>query len=539
MSKLATKDIVAELDGPKLYDAPYYQIDDVTIAFPKKNKQWQRRVIEHMLPDSPVADSPEKIPYRLLYAQTSSQQTENGLETVFSGDLRHLRDVFYAQTRGSAVPVAFHVLMVKAKNAKVVTQRLFTERTFRLLCTDEKGRLDDGLITDLLNRFRASPDDLDLASRVVLKGLQPMWDPTQFEVEVDQRDARTVPFVPDASRLFRADIRTLLDGGFIPADFFELLTQTLTLHLGLYLPRLAARLNPTVAMMLDEFGTPGAADVERMRRIEAGDDDEYQFRGSISVRAASPGAHRRLSRASAPRLAYIRMERDLTYLHFSLLLFNQVRDLARQHISAAWEGGDPAALHEMSAAPSVIVERMQAIPEFRRFMSKATVALALRFVREQMPEDPTRSLVSKIEEMPSGLHALRDFYYAYNLLEPNTATKNRATKQGIHVADALLGRGDRGLVQDRRGVGRYFEIGVGIVPLLLLLSMGAHSEKIRISKLWARFEDYGLHLDDTERDLLLNRLKSMGLYERYSDAGEANYVRNLLVTPERDRHATA
>ncbi|MDY0003440.1 MAG: hypothetical protein RBU30_19230, partial [Polyangia bacterium] len=392
MSQVSVRDIVAELDGPRLYDSPDYLIDGVHITFPKKSKQWQRRVIEHMLPDSPVADSPEKIPYRLLYAQTSSQQTENGFDDVFTGDLRHLREVFYAETQGSAVPVAFHVLMVKAKNTKVSSQRLFTERTFRLLCTDERGRLDDALVIELLNRFRASPDDLDLASRVVLKGLQPNWDPGQFDVEVDQRDAKTIPFVPDASQLFRADLRTLLDGGFSSADFFELLTQTLTLHLGLYLPRLAARLNPTVAMLLEELGSPGSVDVQRMHRIEAGQDDEHQFRGSIAVRAPSPGEHRRLSRSSAPRLSYLRMERDLTNLHFSLLLFNQVRELARQHISAAWEGGDLDALHEMSATPSVIVERMRAIPEFRRFMERTSVALALRFVREQMPDDSSSTL---------------------------------------------------------------------------------------------------------------------------------------------------
>ena len=72
----------------------------------------------------------------------------------------------------------------------------------------------------------------------------------------------------------------------------------------------------------------------------------------------------------------------------------------------------------------------------------------------------------------------------------------------------------------------------GFLPLLLLLVVGAGREKIPVDEFWKRLAAYGFAFDKTEREAVLARLRAMGVYERYSDAGEAAYVRNLMTTSE-------
>jgi DNA phosphorothioation-dependent restriction protein DptG len=103
------------------------------------------------------------------------------------------------------------------------------------------------------------------------------------------------------------------------------------------------------------------------------------------------------------------------------------------------------------------------------------------------------------------------------------------------MAKSLLQQSDYGIIQTRRGLGSFFELGGGLLPLLLLLTIGHEAQKLQVDVFWERLADYGFSFDAGERDRLLGRLKDMGLYERFSDAGAANYVRNLLTIRDQGR----
>ena len=100
------------------------------------------------------------------------------------------------------------------------------------------------------------------------------------------------------------------------------------------------------------------------------------------------------------------------------------------------------------------------------------------------------------------------------------------------MTTSLLSQGEFGVIQTRRGLGSFFELGAGLLPLLLLLAVGADRDKLQVDRFWDRLADYGFAFDDQERESVLRRLRDMGLYERFSDAGEASYVRNLLLAQE-------
>ena len=125
---------------------------------------------------------------------------------------------------------------------------------------------------------------------------------------------------------------------------------------------------------------------------------------------------------------------------------------------------------------------------------------------------------------------MRRLYERYNVQNSKNASSSRAVQHGVKITSGLLRQGQYGLVQVRQRVGPFFEVGAGLLPLLLLLAVGSGHEKVPVETFWNRLARYGLSFDAEEQGHLLERLRSMGVYERYSDAGEAAYVRNLMTT---------
>ena len=96
----------------------------------------------------------------------------------------------------------------------------------------------------------------------------------------------------------------------------------------------------------------------------------------------------------------------------------------------------------------------------------------------------------------------------------------------------LLRQGQYGLAQGRGRVGGFFEVGAGMMPLLIFLAVGPGRLRAPLEDFWTHLARYGMAFDQEERARLLERLRSMGVYERFSDAGDAAYVRNLLSPGE-------
>lgn len=526
-----------EIRGDKqLLEGDEYVVEGVPIELPVSGKnqkevhrEWQRRIIDDILPDSPNADASEKIPFRILKSLTTARRTTNELEEVVEGDFNPLRPIFRrSMTRGSSIPVAFHVLAVRG-TSKTVDSRAFTERTFLLLLRDQHGKLDEELVRRFIERFRLPPDDLDLAQQYLIEHVHPDWDPeNEFTVEVQDFIEPVPPFMRDAAELFQRDVRTLLEANLPSADHFQHVNVLLALHLGLYLPRLAWRLNSALEHLESCFEAPESVDSEEIGAIESGTHPSSRFAGRLVIRAPELGSRRRLSLNAPARASYEAMNRELTELHFSLLVFHRLRELTKSYIRARQYIEDDDSLFEMTRFPSQIAERLQWYEEFRRFLARSLEALAVLFVDEQLSGKYRKQGESLLETCSNPLTMLRKCYELYNLQAGNSPRQRRAYKQGPSVSKRLLKHSEYGIVQSRQGVGKYFELGVGLLPLLLLLVV-ADDEKMPVGDFWDGLAQYGLNFAPKDREILLSRLKSMGLYERFSDAGEANYIRNLLV----------
>jgi hypothetical protein len=529
------------------------KINDVEIVLPKSSargkemiRDWQRRLLPDIIPDSVNADAPERTPFRLLYALTSSSATKENIEDALKDDLAPLASVFRADTHSQKkkMTLAFHVLAVKAAMKGEHDVKGYTERTLLLLCRRPDGTLNERLVSDLVEQFRRDPADLDLAQRVLVERLLPGWTATQEPTFTLPESARipVVPFDPVAATLFQADVRTLIDAKLPPADFFHQLNLLFTLHLGLYQPRVATFLNPQMDQLYKEMAQSDPRNLRDLTVMLAEFERCHPFTGSLSCRAPDPEL-RKVTRHSPERECFEQLAKEMSNFHFHVLVLGQLRRLAEAYLAhrwnqvVAWRKGelDAATAAEMAArvrGPRELLERMQDDPDFAPFLQRALTALAVRFVLNQLSESSRPAAFKKIDREPSGFHALRAMYEQYNIESSRNPTASRAYRQGGQITSSLLQQGEYGLMKTRSGVGVYFEMGAGILPLLLLLVVGAGREKVPVDEFWKRLAAYGLAFDKGEREAVLGRLRAMGVYERYSDAGEAAYVRNLMTSSE-------
>lgn len=533
---------------PDLDTREVLEIDGVPVPLPvkggrgkRRHLDWQRRVSDDLVPDSVNSDAPERMPFAIVDRLTTGQRTARSIEDVFQGDLAPLEPIFRADALRKTMTLAVHVLAVKGAAGDERT-RGFSERTFLVLCRDAEGRLDEPLVRDVIERFRADPQTLDLAQRTILERLEPDWTPNQeprFELPA-QGHQIIPPFDPTASELFRRDLRTLLAVDLGPADFFQNLNLLLAVHTGLYQPRLAAMLNPQMDVLYDAIANPTAAQLGRMERLEAAARDRHPFTASLDCRAPDGGVHRPVTLQTPARQSWQRLSRDLARFHFSLIMIIRLRQLAeayRAHewgVSRAWLDGtlDEETADGLRAAtrtPQRLVEMVVGDEEFRSFLQKATTALAVRFVHHQIAESGEAEGLGVLRRADSGAAALRDLYQLASNQSARSASNSRAYRQGIQVSSSLLNQGQFGIVQPRARVGPFFELGAGILPLFLLLIVGPNRPKVNVRQFWEGLAEYGLRFAPEERERLLSRLKAMGVYERFSDAGEAAYVRNLMV----------
>jgi hypothetical protein len=250
---------------------------------------------------------------------------------------------------------------------------------------------------------------------------------------------------------------------------------------------------------------------------------------------------RKVTLHTPERKSFEDLGNTLANFHFNVLVLGQLRRLAEAYVAhrwgqfAAWRNGelDSQIATELAATvrgPYELMTRLGEDPDFAPFLHRALTALAVRFVLNQITESARDDAFTALDRNPSALHALRRLYERYNIESSKNAAASRAYRQGIQLTSSLLQQGEYGLLKSRQRVGAYFEMGAGILPLLLLLVVGVGREKIPVDDFWKRLADYGLAFDSTERERVLGRLRAMGVYERYSDAGEAAYVRNLMTS---------
>ncbi|WP_405140682.1 hypothetical protein OG589_27410 [Sphaerisporangium sp. NBC_01403] len=370
------------------------------------------------------------------------------------------------------------------------------------LCWDGED-FDLALPSEIIN-FLGSDDGLNPLDRAFLtaaRGLAGLEtaaaaDPErlvqQFGASL-RKDFAQGAFDQEGLDRIRRDLRTVVGLELPRHEKAHALIVVFSLHIALYYYRLAYRLGEglrSAAQVLDGQELP----------------DRPDFHGRIFFRVGSAGD--RPVRASDPcaRSWWDLDEQHLLALPASMVSANLLHEAAQASGVDCGPIPDPYACAQALAA-----DRVGAV--LTDLLCAASAAIV-----------QSGQLDPGADEPGTGGYALRETVLA------SFRSRSSLKQRGRDIVNTLVG-GFGGELKRVRGRVRFFELDEQVIFLLvklILASSQRHQLAFRKDFLPA-LRKYGLAPQSaTEEELLSQALGRLGLLERYSDAGEALYVRHIL-----------
>lgn len=373
---------------------------------------------------------------------------------------------------------------------------------------------DRDLIERLLGLLN-SRDDLTLMDRILLDAVADACGdgaPEQADAAalLQGKQAQKVraglepgPFDQQALDGFRSDLRCVLDTPLPRHDRIAAVMLTLSLHLGLYYYRLAFALGRGIEQCI------AAASGDAARKLPWQD----EFRGRIAFRVGTAG-DRPLS-ASDP---CARAWRELDDRYLLALSANIVTS---NLLATCWLAVDPAT-SPPAPDPGALARRMASDSAFARTIDAMAGGLAAIYADRavQLTAEDTEA----IARLRPGIYGLHEAVLA------DRRSRNRLKHHSRDVVNQLVRRPFGGSLISTRGNVRYFELDEEFLYLLVKFVLGRrHSNQIPYRDFLSELAGYGLQPQDPQEvEVLASALERLGMLERYSDAGEAQYVRHLL-----------
>jgi hypothetical protein len=325
------------------------------------------------------------------------------------------------------------------------------------------------------------------------------------------------PFCEASLALFERDLRTVLSASELPRpERVRWLTLALSLHLALRFYRAAAGLGGSLdlavaaaARMQAPADAAGCGctgrDIQQLK--------DCALAGRIKFRVGS-SQYVPVRQTDPCRAAYVQLDRGR-------LMDLPVTLVTRNLACRAWEalgGGDPASRRDLAA----LARALEGDDELRRVHGAACAAIAI------LHHDAWKSSKATLDELvatssigPSrpGLHALRD--------DVRRMRRNDLRHQGADVVNQLVlapSVGDGSMIGRNGPNFTFFEVDEEL--LLLLVRLICREGAVPVDEFLTGLRLYGLEPQhEDERERLANTLERLGLLERYSDAGEASFVR--------------
>jgi len=298
---------------------------------------------------------------------------------------------------------------------------------------------------------------------------------------------------------FRADMVAALGMRLPRHDRVEAAILTLSLHLALYYYEIAYRLG---------------AGLDAATRAAAGADYQppAEFAGLLRFRVGTAG-DRPVRRADGCAAAW--RELDDRYL-ISLLPNIATANLLHGCWRAVRPAGAPA-----NPDPAALAAALAGDAALSELIDSAASALAILYAAD-VASAPGPELAGLAASEEPGIFVLRSTIHTH--LRRALHYRSRA------VVNQLVKRSFGGSLIRRRGNVLFFELDEDLLFLLVKFALARHGEaEMPFREFLAALAVYGLAPQDrAEEDELAAALERLGMLHRYSDAGEAMYVRHVL-----------
>lgn len=397
-----------------------------------------------------------------------------------------------------------------------------------LLWNAEQAGVDRELLQDVLS-FVGEDSELTKLDRIFLKvaldgSARPDEKPSpqrlidKYEPQFAERFAAFGgPFCQPSLDQFRKDLRTVLTTELPRPDKIAWLTLLLSLHLSVRLYRLAVVKGYALDLVVAAAGELEPPAAARACACDRGAGpaalDACPFAGKVKFRTGT-GNYRSVSLRDGCRTSYAEVDQKR-------LLDLPATLVTATLASAAWQalgGGAAAAAHDLTA----LAAALRGDPDLRRAHGATCAAMAiLHHDAQRHGQAPAEELdaAGSLSPKRPGVHALRDD--VRRLRRTDLRHQSRDVVNQLMQTTAVKGPGT---LISMNGRLPYFEVDEQL--LLLLTRLVSGGDALPLDEFLQGLRRYGLEPQNSEEfAAVADALERLGLLSRYSDSGEASFVR--------------
>jgi hypothetical protein len=490
--------------------ADWQELGDLPGGLPSRARGDQReKIIYNILQDAGGVPPRERLSAESLLEQLPELLSAGDPTSrrVLSRVLRAQYWVRPERTRASRVefPIPYHSALPASYDYRG-RYKSFTGTLLAFLCWTGDG-IDRATMDALFDYFNATDDltELDLELIQCAQKLADAKPAASTDSLLERREVAVLldglsggVMYPAALERFRSDLRAVLALELPRHDKVAAVVLTFSVHIGLYYYRLALDLGEGIlgvtAAAADQDGPPGGGNfVGRIRfRVGVGTDRP--------VRASDPCAQ-----------SFLELdEQHLLALPANIEVANL---LQRIWAAAGGSASGPPRLADLELA-------MRADPSLAQLVDVAAGTLGVLY-GSRTGSRPAEALTGAVRP-GAGLHMLREI-----VLDRYRIPTNRLRQRGRDVVATLLRRPFGGSLIRNRGNVRFFEMDEELLFLFVRWALArSRRPHIPLTAFLDLLNEYGLQpQSDDEAEEIADALQRLGLLVRYSDAGEAQYVR--------------
>jgi hypothetical protein len=379
------------------------------------------------------------------------------------------------------------------------------------LCFDGNGF--DLSIADEVLDFMRSDGGLSPLDRELLRAAREVATSSGL---LTSPDARRLLDIDEQARI-ESRVRSRLSRGAFDQRALDLIRRDLRNVMTLQLPRhdkvaaLMLALSVHVALYYYRIAFSIGEGLQVAARALDGDEacSPPSFDGAVLFRVGSAG-DRPISATDQCARAWWRLDEQ----HLLALPANMIAANLLHSITEATLGDSSPVLPQPAECARALADNPSSIA-VAEFLSAATAARLVEIGGASPP----------VYDPGAGGYALRTA-----ALDMFRGRASALRQRGRDVVNTMVG-GFAGSLKRNRGPVRFFELDEQVLFLLVKLILdGAGMQQMPLQKgFLPALRAYGLAPQDAhEEDLMADALQRLGLLDRYSDAGEATYVRHVL-----------
>ncbi|HDR7984039.1 TPA: DNA phosphorothioation-dependent restriction protein DptG [Bacillus cereus] len=490
---------------------------------PKVLNDFHRRVLGDIFPFSPYAIKREEMWASVISGlleqsaeiKVNSQLIENLLESKtlsYRGDSGELKDnlkaifedLYYIESKSSRnVPfiLPFHLEVIG--NLKTKEPRGFNQ-LFKLLLTDETGQFNDELFNNVLLLF-SDRDSLTPIDKLFIRTLrdQPNYKEINSKFKVSYLEMLNgYNFYKKQGELFRRDLKRILEMKVSRIEKVRYFSTVMGLHFSIYVIR--------ISYYLDwEFKAFFSALESEDHNFPTTDDYDKKFKSKITFTFEGV----RTPKSSKPVVDCDEMSQVVYRSYIHMVLLNTIRNMSQNQSITLLE----------------FKKELNRNKPFNKWVNLCFDLLMLAYVEKVIKLKNDQEIQEYLKALPG-----RNTFKRYEQLVikhfASQKSQNRTPRTaGIQFIKQSMGFGfNYSFIASKPGIGDYYGVNKDLIILLAHLTIDIDEKKIRYKDFLSRISSYGFNPDQHAEESLLQKLEETGLLQKFSDSGEAMYVRTIF-----------